>query len=321
MKILAVETSANTVGVAVCEDEAVLASFTGNLAKTHSQTLLPIIDGLLSYAGLSANDIDLFATTQGPGSFTGIRIGISTVKGLAFGKEKAIVGISSLLAMAYAFSDREGAMVCPVINARRGDVYCAIFRVEGGMPVRITEDTCMHARVLEEKLSEYDTVYFCGDGTAVLKREMQTRKVQCENELLRYPSGVTVAKAALDAYRDGHYTTDKDLLPVYLKPSQAEQERASKGKDRGGTYGRQGSAEGHRIFNTHIHIGFLQNFRRYSPFFSSYNEQHGTAEIRLRAGNCITYCRTQYTVAGSVKKFTKTFGRRSIYINGFCKSR
>ena len=229
MKILAIETSANTVGVAVCEDEAVLASFTGNLAKTHSQTLLPIVDGVLSYAGISADDIDVFATTQGPGSFTGIRIGISTVKGLAFGKGKAVVGVSSLHAMAYAFSDREGAIVCPVINARRGDVYCATFRIEQGRPVRLSPDTCMHAKVLEEELAEYDTVYFCGDGTAVLRKEMQVRKVQNENELLRYPSGATVARAALDAYREGQYCTDIELLPVYLKPSQAEQERASKG--------------------------------------------------------------------------------------------
>ncbi len=229
MKILAIETSANTVSAAVCEGETLLASFTGNIMKTHSQTLLPIVDGLLSYAGISADDIDIFATTQGPGSFTGIRIGISTIKGLAFGKGKAVVGVSSLLAMAYAFSDRDGAIVCPVINARRGDVYCATFRIEQGRPVRLSPDTCIHARVLEDELSSYETVYFCGDGTAVLRKEMQDRKVQDENELLRYPSGTTVARAALDAYNDGHYCTDIELLPVYLKPSQAEQERASKG--------------------------------------------------------------------------------------------
>ena len=100
MKILAMDTSADTVSVSLCEDKKIIASFTGNLKRTHSGTLLPLIDAVLDYSGVACDKIDMFAVTVGPGSFTGLRIGVSTVKGLAFGKNVPAMGVSSLEAMA-----------------------------------------------------------------------------------------------------------------------------------------------------------------------------------------------------------------------------
>lgn len=228
MKILGIDSSADTVAVALLEDRTVLASFCGNMKKTHSNTLLPTVDYVLSYSGLKPDDIDLYSVSVGPGSFTGIRIGVATVKGLAFGKDTPVCAVSTLEAMAYSFSDREGAYVCPVLNARRGDVYNALFKIVKGIPQRITDDTSTHATELEKSLERYENVFFCGDGVQVLNQYFLKRTVNEQNELISYPSGYGVALAGMNAYASGNYTTGTELAPVYLKPSQAERERNEK---------------------------------------------------------------------------------------------
>lgn len=225
MKILGIDSSADTVAVSLLENEAVLASFCGNIKKTHSNTLLPTIEYLLSYAGVRPDDIDLYAISVGPGSFTGIRIGVATVKGLTFGTDIPVCAVSTLEAMAYSFFDREGDYVCPVINARRGEVYNALFRIVEGKPQRVTADTSMHATALEAMLDSYENVLFCGDGVQVLRKFFVNRALNIQNELVTYPSGYGVALAGLNAYNQGNYATGIDLAPVYLKPSQAERER------------------------------------------------------------------------------------------------
>lgn len=226
MKILSMDTTADTVSVALCEDKTLIASFTGNLKKTHSTTLLPLVDAVLSYAGLSCDKIDAFAVTTGPGSFTGLRIGVATVKGLSFGNNTPAVGVSSLEALAYNFCDREGALVCPSLNARRNEVYYALFRIENNTPVRLSEDSSDHASVLEEKLCAYgENVLFCGDGTSVLRNVFTKINVLYDNQLLLYPSAPSVALAAFDKIARKGLTYGAELSPVYLKPSQAERER------------------------------------------------------------------------------------------------
>ncbi len=229
MKILALDTSADTVSVALCSDGKTICSFTGNVKKTHSGTLLPIVDGVLGYSGVKCPDIDAFAVSVGPGSFTGLRIGVATVKGLAFASDKPAIGVSTLMAMAYNFCDREGALVCPVINARRNEVYCAIFRISAGMPIRITDDISYSAVELEERLLSFGCeVLFCGDGVSVLRSCFTRMSVPVENQLLLYPNAVSVAAAALDTYSKGGEFSANKLSPVYLKQSQAERERLEK---------------------------------------------------------------------------------------------
>lgn len=229
MKILALETSADTLSVSLCEDKKIIASFTGNLKRTHSGTLLPIINSLLQYSELTVDNIDIFALAVGPGSFTGLRIGVATVKGLAFGKDTPAIGVSSLEAMAYNFSNYEGKLICPSINARRNEVYYAVFRIVNGVPERITEDSSAPASVLEEMLLDmHEDVMFCGDGTDVLRRVFTTLKLPTDNQLLLYPNASSVAFAAYDEYKKNGAHSSSELSPVYLKPSQAERERIEK---------------------------------------------------------------------------------------------
>ena len=228
MKILGIDSSADTVAVSLLENQTVLTSFCGNMKKTHSNTLLPTIEYMLSYAGLTPADIDLYAVSVGPGSFTGIRIGVATVKGLSFAAGTPVCAVSTLEAMAYSFADREGDYVCPVLNARRGDVYNALFKITNGTPVRITTDDSLHASELESMLKPYGNVLFCGDGVHVISKIFTERKINVQNQLTAYPTGCGVALAGLAAYNQGNYTTGIDLAPVYLKPSQAERERIEK---------------------------------------------------------------------------------------------
>ena len=128
MKILGIDSSADTVAVSLLENEAVLASFCGNIKKTHSNTLLPTIEYLLSYAGVRPDDIDLYAISVGPGSFTGIRIGVAAAKGLMWGAEKPGAGVSTLEAMAWNGEYAgDGTVICCAMDARRNQVYNAIF--------------------------------------------------------------------------------------------------------------------------------------------------------------------------------------------------
>lgn len=227
MKILAMDSSALTASVAVCEDEKLLGEYTLNNGNTHSENLLPMTESLLKFLDLSVSDIDAFAVSIGPGSFTGIRIGVSTVKGLAFGSDKPCAGVSTLEALAYNLALTDG-LICPVMNARRDQVYTALFRAESGKLTRLMPDSAISLSELREILLGYgEPVAFVGDGyflTAKLdipqKRETPDR--------LRHQSAYSVALAALAKLRAGEATSDRELAPVYLRPCQAERERAER---------------------------------------------------------------------------------------------
>ena len=203
MLILAFESSARAASVALVEDGRLISQYSQCSGLTHSRTLLPMAEDMLKNAELTLDKIDLFAVAHGPGSFTGIRIGVSTVKGLAWAADKPCVGVSTLEAMAW-HGLAAGGLVCPVMDARRSQVYNALFKVENGRPVRLCEDRPIALSQLAEK-------YLREQGLACT--------VAPEN--LRWQSAWGVAMAAMDK-TPGNADA---LLPVYLRLSQAERER------------------------------------------------------------------------------------------------
>lgn len=223
MLTLAFESSAKAASVALVRDGKLISQYSQCSGLTHSRTLLPMAEDMLKNAELSLDKVDLFAVAQGPGSFTGIRIGVSTVKGLSWAGEKPCVGVSTLEAMAW-HGLAAGGYVCPVMDARRSQVYNALFKIEDGKPVRLCPDRAIALPLLGEELEKLPSpVFLVGDGAeltaAFLKEQGLPYVLAPEN--LRWQSAWGVAMAAMDKEPgDAH-----QLLPVYLRLSQAERER------------------------------------------------------------------------------------------------
>lgn len=226
MKILAIDSTANTSTVAVLENDKLLSVYIANIKNTHSETLLPMVKSVLKTLKLSVNDIDAFAVSEGPGSFTGVRIGVATVKGLAFGMDKKCVGVSTIEALAQNLDGFKG-VVCPIMNARRGQVYTGAF-LNGK---RILADQCMLLCDLIPLLEEYGApIYFVGDGYSLIEG-MENDKFRYVPEALRYQSAYSVGKIAYEKLQKGEYTTDNDLRVEYLRKPQAEREREERLKN------------------------------------------------------------------------------------------
>ena len=223
MMILALESSAAACSVALTRDGELVAQNWQNSGLTHSRTLLPMAEDMLKNAELSLDKVDLFAVAHGPGSFTGIRIGVSTVKGLAWAADKPCVGVSTLEAMAW-HGLAAGGLVCPVMDARRSQVYNALFQVENGKPVRLCEDRPIALSQLAEELQALNApVFLVGDGAELAEKYLREQAIPCTvaPENLRWQSAWGVAMAAMDK-TPGNADA---LLPVYLRLSQAERER------------------------------------------------------------------------------------------------
>ena len=223
MLILAFESSARAASAALLKDGKLLSQYTQCSGLTHSRTLLPMGEDMLKNAELTLNDVDLIAVAHGPGSFTGIRIGVSMVKGLAWALDKPCVGVSTLEAMAW-HGLSAGGLICPVMDARRSQVYNALFSVEKGRPVRLTEDRPISLDDLAQELGSYDwPAFLVGDGAEMSYDYLTKKGVDCvlAPENLRMQSAWGVAMAA----RDREPGTADSLLPVYLRLSQAERER------------------------------------------------------------------------------------------------
>lgn len=225
MKILSLDSSASVATVALADGERLLAEYTLNNGNTHSETLLPMVESVLKMHGLTPDDIDLFAATAGPGSFTGVRIGVSTLKGLAFGTDKPCVAVSTLEAIAENLSVCSG-LVCPVMNARRSQVYTALFRSDGKNLTRLMPDSAISIEELDGILAKYgEPVYFSGDGYDITLKELKNTSACHTPERLRHQSAASVASAAYRHYLAGEATDDLSLKVDYLRPSQAERER------------------------------------------------------------------------------------------------
>lgn len=195
-----------------------------------------MIDSALKVSQLEVADVDLFAISEGPGSFTGVRIGAATAKGLAFGTNKPCVGVSTLEALAFNLTCLDtDALICPVMNARRSQVYNALFSLEDGTLTRLCPDRVLAVSELEaELLSTYSTrrVWLVGDGYDVTLEGFTERQVESTAEPLRYHSAYSVAQCALNKYRGSEEKSfpDTALSPTYLRPSQAERERLAREK-------------------------------------------------------------------------------------------
>ena len=223
MLTLAFESSAKAASVALLRDGSLISQYSQCSGLTHSRTLLPMAEDLLKNAELTLADIDLFAVAHGPGSFTGIRIGVSTVKGLAWASNKPCVGVSTLESMAW-HGLSAGGLVCPVMDARRSQVYNALFRIADGHPQRLCEDRPIALAELAVELGAYgESVFLVGDGAELSFRALTEKGIPCvlAPENLRMQSAWGVAMAAQDKAPG----TADSLLPVYLRLSQAERER------------------------------------------------------------------------------------------------
>ena len=223
MLILAFESSAKPASAALVKGGQLLSQYMQCSALTHSRTLLPMAEDMLKNAELRLSDVDLIAVAHGPGSFTGIRIGVSTVKGLAWAAEKPCVGVSTLEAMAW-HGLGAGGYICPVMDARRSQVYNALFKIENGRPVRMTEDRPIALDELAKEVTALGApVFLIGDGAALCFEYFTAHGVPCvmAPDNLRWQDAWGVAMAAADKTPGNA----DELLPVYLRLSQAERER------------------------------------------------------------------------------------------------
>jgi tRNA threonylcarbamoyladenosine biosynthesis protein TsaB len=226
MRILAIDSSATAASAALVDDGKVLGEFYINTSLTHSQTLMPMIDNVLTCTRTDLNSVDLFAVSSGPGSFTGIRIGVASITGIAMAKNKPCVGVSTLEAMARNLEHLEGT-VCAVMDARCGQVYNAIFQAKSGSIERITPDRALSIDDLAQECKNYENpLYLVGDGAKLCYNNEQFKSCNAilPPEPLIYQRAWGVAKSALTAYDQGAAVTPAALMPVYLRLPQAERE-------------------------------------------------------------------------------------------------
>lgn len=223
MKILALESSSKAASVAVTDDRTLLIQYFQQTGLTHSRTLMKMAEDLLSNADIRLSEIDVIAVASGPGSFTGIRIGVAAAMGLAWGADLPICGVSTLEAMAYNAWE-PGAVICPVMDARRSQVYTASFLNENGRVERITPDRAVSLDELaEEALKDGRPYYLLGDGAQMCFEAFRTSGIPCRlaPPLIRPQSAWGVACASLSAPK----VKPDELKPNYLRLSQAERER------------------------------------------------------------------------------------------------
>ena len=225
MKILALESSAVSASAALVEDEKLIAQSFQHCGLTHSRTLLPMTEALLANCGISLNDVDAIAVAHGPGSFTGVRIGAATVKGLALGADKPCVGVSTLEAMAWGARALGGDLCC-VMDARAGQVYNALFTVEGETVRRLCDDRAVKLTELGEEIGEAP-YFLVGDGADLCYNTLKDKclGLRLAPPELRYATGFGVAAAALPLVRAGQTCSPQELDAFYLRRPQAERER------------------------------------------------------------------------------------------------
>lgn len=226
--VLAIDTSAKPVSCALMQDDKLLTCYYANTGLTHSQTLLPMVEHLLHTAAVTVEQLDALAVSAGPGSFTGVRIGVSAVKGLAFAHRKPCISVSTLEAMALPLAVSPDALICCVMDARCQQVYTALFQLSAdGACVRLTEDEAISLEALKDRLLQYDRpVVMVGDGSELCYTYLQgaVSRLQLAPPPVRYQSAVGTAMAAMTKWKRGETLSADELLPLYLRLPQAERE-------------------------------------------------------------------------------------------------
>ena len=234
MLILAFETTAKAGSVALLEDGKLLAESYQNTGLTHSQTLMVMAEDMLKAAGKTMADVTAVAVAEGPGSFTGVRIGVAAAKGLAWGAELPCYGVSTLESMALTLGAYQG-YICPVMDARRNQVYNALFYVNCGVLERMTEDRAVALADLKTELEHIDgPIFLVGDGSVLthntLKDSIPELVLPPEHRMHQRASGVALVAAAKIAAGDPGDAAS--MTPNYLRLSQAERERMEKEKNK-----------------------------------------------------------------------------------------
>ena len=230
MKILAFESSAKAAGAALLEDGILRAEAFQNSGMTHSCTLMKMAEDLLASSGVSPQEIDAAAVAAGPGSFTGVRIGVAAAKGFAWGREIPCYGVSTLYAMALGAASADGVYCC-CMDARRAQVYNAIFACKDGALTRMTEDRAISLVELQQDLLKIDKkIFLVGDGAALCYTTLSDRVPQLclMPEQLRQQRASGAALAAWEQIQSGEGGDAAALTPNYIRLSQAERERQSR---------------------------------------------------------------------------------------------
>ena len=228
MLILGIDTAAAPCCAAVYDTEKgqILGSTVINNKLTHSVTLMPVVRDLVRNAELSMEDIGLFAVANGPGSFTGLRIGISAVKGLAFANNIPCVSVSTLESMAYNFLSTD-CIVCAVMDARCSQVYNALFEIKNGVVTRLCDDRALSLDDLKNELLSVDgRIIISGDGTDITCKYIGNEIINAESAPvnLKYQRASSTALVAFEMINNGQTVSAQELMPVYLRLPQAQRE-------------------------------------------------------------------------------------------------
>ncbi len=235
MKILAIDTATAAGGVALVEDDKVLFEVREKMPMKHAERIMVLVDRVLKETGTSPDSLDGLAVSIGPGSFTGLRVGVNTAKGLSGGQELLAAPVSTLEVLAGNFPD-PGTLCCPMLDARKGEVYTALFRTgENGFPERLTEDEVLEPEAALRKISNElsqglgeesgNPIVFCGDGAAKYTSKIQSLlpgRVVLSTGAESDPSPVVLARLGLRRLRNGEGLDVKLLEPVYIRRSEAE---------------------------------------------------------------------------------------------------
>lgn len=234
MRVLAIDSSSTVATVAIVEEEKIIGEYTINNKITHSQTLLPMIDQMFKISEIELESIDAVAITSGPGSFTGLRIGSATAKGLGQALGKPLIEVPTLEAMAYNFFETD-KIICPIMDARRNQTYTAAYRMEGTALKELIAGCAIGIDELVNKLNEYkDDVIFVGDGIPVFKeyieQNLNGKAVFAPAHLNRQRAG-SVGALALEFMACGKTVTAAEFRPDYYRKSQAEREMEEKLKN------------------------------------------------------------------------------------------
>ncbi len=230
MKILAIDTSATAASAALCDENKIIGEFFINTKLTHSRTLMPMVESLLANTNVQTSDITAVAVNCGPGSFTGVRIGVAAAKGLAFADDLPCIEVSTLESLAYNVQSANG-IICPVMDARCSQVYNALFKCDGVKPERLCEDRALSIVELSDELKGYnERIILVGDGAELCYNTMKELlpNVELAPMTVRFQRASSTALIALEKFNNNEVLSAAEIMPMYLRLPQAQRELKKK---------------------------------------------------------------------------------------------